>query len=309
MNVLSLFDGMSCGQIALMRLGIKVDNYFASEIDEYGIQITQLRYPDTIQLGDVKQIKGADLPKIDLLIGGSPCQGFSSSGHNLNFADPRSALFFEFVRLMKECKPDHFLLENVPMKQEWANIISSYLKVSPILINSSYTSAQMRRRLYWTNIPYTKPKATKHLYIRDILHKRPQPDLVRALPLDKALKFKLPNQMTLGLPAMKYEVGKRSVNRIVLVGKIGKGTQGQVIYGMNGKAPTLIACHAKDVYIALPESDDKVLYYRQLTPVECERLQTVGDNYTFGVSNTQRYAMLGNGWTVDVIKHLLSPLK
>jgi len=132
LNVLSLFDGMSCGQIALNRIGIEYDNYFASEIDKHAIKVTQTNYPNTIQLGDVTKIKGSDLPKIDFLIGGSPCQGFSFAGKQLNFDDPRSQLFFEFVRILKECKPKYFLLENVKMKREYEDIISDALGVYPI---------------------------------------------------------------------------------------------------------------------------------------------------------------------------------
>ena len=140
MNILSLFDGMSVGQIALNRVDIKYDKYFASEIDEYAIKVTQHNYPETIQIGDVIQVKGSDLPPIDLLIGGSPCQGFSFAGKRLNFDDPRSALFFEFVRLVKECNPKYFLLENVKMKKEYQNIISKYLNTEPVEINSKLVS-------------------------------------------------------------------------------------------------------------------------------------------------------------------------
>jgi len=151
MNVLSLFDGISCGQVALHRAGIEVDKYYASEIEKYAIQITQKNYPNTIQLGDVTQIKG--IKDIDLLIGGSPCQGFSKAGKQLNFVDPRSRLFFEYVRILNEVKPKYFLLENVIMKQEYQDIISKYLGVEPIEINSALVTAQNRKRLYWTNIP------------------------------------------------------------------------------------------------------------------------------------------------------------
>jgi len=137
MNVLSLFDGMSCGQIALNRSKIKYNQYYASEIDSKAIRIAQKNYPGTIQLGDVLTIKAKDLPKIDLLIGGSPCQGFSNAGQGLNFDDPRSKLFFEFVRLLKECKPKYFLLENVYMKKEWQDVISMHLNCNPIMINSA----------------------------------------------------------------------------------------------------------------------------------------------------------------------------
>ncbi len=156
MNVLSLFDGMSCGQIALRELGIKVDRYYASEINKFAIKQTQLNFPDTIQLGDVRGVHAKDLPKIDLLIGGSPCQGFSFAGKQLNFSDPRSALFFEFVRILRECReinPDvKFLLENVRMKREYEQVISDALGIKPVMINSALVSAQNRVRLYWSNI-------------------------------------------------------------------------------------------------------------------------------------------------------------
>ena len=137
MNVLSLFDGMSCGQIALNSLGVKIDNYYASEIEEASIKIAQKNFPNTIHVGDVKKVKGKKLPKIDLLLGGSPCQGFSIAGGRLNFDDERSKLFFEFVRLLKECKPKYFLLENVIMSEPIKNEISRILGVQPIRINSS----------------------------------------------------------------------------------------------------------------------------------------------------------------------------
>ena len=180
-NVLSLFDGMSCGQIALKKLGITVDNYFACEIDKHAIQVTQHNFPNTIQLGDVTKVSAKDLPRIDLLIGGSPCQGFSFAGKQLAFDDPRSKLFFEFVRLKNECNPTYFMLENVKMKKEFELIISQYLGVAPIEINSALLSAQNRVRLFWTNIanePYglfgdmqcmiPQPK-DKGILLRDIL--------------------------------------------------------------------------------------------------------------------------------------------
>ena len=169
MNVLSLFDGMSCGQIALNRAGIKYDKYFASEIDEYAIKVTQHNYPKTIQIGDVTKIKSENLPQIDLIIGGSPCQGFSFAGKQLNFDDPRSKLFFEFVRLKKELKPKYFLLENVKMKKEYEKIITEYLNVEPILINSNLVSAQNRERLYWTNISNITQPENKNILVKDIL--------------------------------------------------------------------------------------------------------------------------------------------
>ena len=173
MNILSLFDGMSCGQIALNRLGVKYDKYFASEIDKYAMQITKQNYPDTIHIGDVTAIKAAELPKIDLLMGGSPCQGFSFAGSQLAFNDPRSKLFFEFVRLLKELKPKYFLLENVRMKKEYLDIITEHLGVKPILINSALVSAQNRQRYYWTNIPEIAQPKDKGIVLKDILETNP----------------------------------------------------------------------------------------------------------------------------------------
>ena len=159
MRVLSLFDGMSCGQIAINKLGIKDYTYYASEIDKYAISITQKNFPNTIQVGDITKLSGNEFSNIDLMLAGSPCQGFSFAGNQLAFDDPRSKLFFEFVRLLKKIKPKYFLLENVRMKKEYLNIITQHLGVEPILINSSLLSAQSRQRYYWTNIPnVTQPK-------------------------------------------------------------------------------------------------------------------------------------------------------
>jgi site-specific DNA-cytosine methylase len=169
MNVLSLFDGISCGQIALERAGIKVDNYFASEIDDVAMEITQKNYPNTIQLGDVTKWYEWELPKIDLLIGGSPCQGFSVNGKGLNFHDPRSKLFFEFTDVLNTTQPKYFLLENVKMKKRWEEIITNSLYVNPIEINSALVSAQMRKRLYWTNIPNVTQPKDRGVKLKDII--------------------------------------------------------------------------------------------------------------------------------------------
>src|SRR5210317_815435 len=182
MKVLSLFDGMSCGMIALDRLGIKVDKYYASEIDKYAIQVSQNNYPEIIQIGDVCDIKAEDYQDIDLILAGSPCQGFSFAGKQLAFDDPRSALFFEFIRLLKEIKPKYFLLENVKMKKEYLQIISEQVSecypeisfgIEPLFINSSLLSAQSRQRYYWTNIPNIKQPEEKGIVLRDILEDQP----------------------------------------------------------------------------------------------------------------------------------------
>lgn len=169
MKVLSLFDGISCGHVAFERAGFKVDKYFASEIDKYAIQIAQKNYPDTTQIGDVTQVKGSKFKGMDIMIGGSPCQGFSFAGKQLNFIDPRSRLFFEFVRLLEEVQPKYFLLENVKMKKEYQDIITRYLGVEPIEINSALVSAQNRKRLYWTNIPNIKQPEDKGIFLKDIV--------------------------------------------------------------------------------------------------------------------------------------------
>ena len=173
MNILSLFDGMSCGRLALDRLGIKVDKYYASEIDKYAIQVSSANYPDIIQIGDVCDVKGEDYPDIDLVLAGSPCQGFSFAGNQLAFDDPRSALFFEFVRILKEVKPKYFLLENVKMKKEFLDVISEQVGVEPILINSALVSAQNRLRYYWTNIPGVEQPEDRGIVLRDILETEP----------------------------------------------------------------------------------------------------------------------------------------
>tara|TARA_R100001594_G_scaffold68997_1_gene103363 strand:- start:16504 stop:17925 length:1422 start_codon:yes stop_codon:yes gene_type:complete len=472
MNVLSLFDGMSCGRLALDRLGIKVDKYYASEIDKYAIQVASANYPDTIQIGDVCDVKGEDYPNIDLILGGSPCQGFSFAGHQLAFDDPRSALFFEFVRVLKEVNPKYFLLENVKMKKEFLDIISDQVGVEPILINSSLLSAQNRQRYYWTNIPGVEQPEDRGLVLKDILEteadERPTKDTERnrrhhKTPEQKSLTMTATmykgagnNGMTLvpmvdkipdksetiksqyyksskanferkgtfhatGVPLDKpkrvgtanikgHDIKKRvysgegkspsiiadsgTVPKIETkpqrVGKIKKGGQGDRVYSDEGKSITLSAesggtagkgnmlirvvkggafrgraydkdgkrmdrdgssvAHKTKQMLELRQDDksnalttvqkdtlvveseireksktvrsggrgsydrhewDSVdeMHWRKLTPLECERLQTVPDNYTNHVSNTQRYKMLGNGWTIEVIAHILKGIQ
>jgi len=275
MNVLSLFDGMSCGQIALERAGIKVNNYFASEIDKYAIIVTQKNYPNTKQIGSVTEVKGKDLPKIDLLYGGSPCQSFSTMGlyregmgDNVGF-EGKSGLFWEYVRLLKETAPTYFLLENVVMKKEWEDVITDALSVKPIKINSSLLSTQRRNRLYWTNIPNIEQPKDLGLDFRDVI----ETDV-----------------------AEKYYLTDRAVERV-------REKQGFDLVGEKSKC--LFATYYKNNSNSregqIVETDGRL---RRLTPTECEILQTVPFGYTEGVSDTQRYKMLGNGWTVDVIAHI-----
>jgi DNA-cytosine methyltransferase len=507
MNVLSLFDGMSCGMIALDRLGIKVDNYYASEIDKYAIQVSQANYPDIIQVGDITKLDLSTLPKIDLVMGGSPCQGFSFAGKQLAFDDPRSALFFEFVKCVDTLKPKYFLLENVRMKKEYLDIISEYMGVEPIFINSSLVSAQSRQRYYWTNIPGIEQPEERGIVLRDILedqvgsehyvgdnmqknykggnqlnpnyksqantihnsdkksgticagthgyangyvgdkHKPVKQTERNARHLkqldDKSLcmtatmyKGAGNNGMTLvpqklvddtndlpeksqtiksqyyksskanfersgtfhatGIPQklvsdkpqkihdIPKDVLKDNERQRRVYSKEGKsptllarsdspkvmksdkpqhiGTAVDIkghdqikrVYSPDGKSPTVTTCgggHREPKVVSgayrarsVDENGKRVawkdtkpkqmlelrkdeksnsvtsvqkdnvltqdeVYWRKLTPLECERLQTVPDNYTNHVSNTQRYKMLGNGWTIEVIAHILQNME
>jgi DNA-cytosine methyltransferase len=308
-NVLSLFDGMSCGQIALERAGIKVDNYYASEIDKYAIKVTQSNYPNTIQLGDVKSIDCGYLPKIDLLIGGSPCQGFSFAGNQLNFNDPRSKLFFEYVRILKECNPKYFLLENVKMKKEYQNIISEQLGVEPIEINSSLASAQNRRRLYWTNIPNVNKPEDKNIMLSDV---------IESGEVDRDKSYCIDANYFRGTNARRYLY--RSSRQ--LVWEIPEATKRGYVevsesdcidltFIKNKTRRGRLMLNKSNCLTASAQNLCKVTHewFRKLTPIECERLQTVPDNYTNCVSNAQRYKMLGNGWTVDVIAHIFEFMK
>jgi DNA (cytosine-5)-methyltransferase 1 len=299
-NVLSLFDGMSCGQIALGKLGIEVDNYFASEIDKHAIKVTQANYPKTIQLGDVTKVKAENLPKIDLLIGGSPCQGFSFSGKQLNFEDPRSKLFFEFVRLVKELKPKYWLLENVVMKKEYEQVISQYLGVEPVTINSSLVIAQNRVRLYWANFEIIQP-TDKGINLIDILE---TDDLINP----SAIRGRRLNKATI-LGRRLNERGVRDdYNKEVPI------TQCLEVRATNtNKSNCLTTVEKDNVLTTMPIGRHKDAFknklpFRYYTLKEYCRLQTVPENYFNVVSESQAKKMLGNGWTVDVIAHIFGSL-
>mgnify|MGYP006266290119 CR=1 FL=1 len=392
MNVLSLFDGMSCGQQALERVGIKVDNYFASEIDKHAIKVTMANYPNTKQLGSVVNVDGYSLPKIDLLIGGSPCQSFSFAGkrkgmstkdeqevlsleHYLELKDQeyefegQSYLFWEYMRLLNEVKPKYFFLENVMMGEKWERVLSKAIGVNPIMINSSLVSAQNRQRLYWTNIGMKpgglfgdlesiiqQPKDLGIL-LKDILEdevdekynlsekmingfinhnknhegktgfiwKPTEGDKKAACLRANAALAATDNTIIVhntmprssksgkgGTGPLKREDGKtycldtkqtnaveirqiKQINQSKESGGVQPYQQNR-IYDIGGITPALCA-NKSDLIINTP-------IVRRLTPVECERLQTVKDNYTNHVSDSQRYKMLGNGWTVDIIAHI-----
>ena len=409
MKVLSLFDGMSCGQIALSKLGVKVNKYYASEIDKYAIQITQKNFPNTIQLGDVCNINPKDFMDVDLILAGSPCQGFSFAGKQLAFDDPRSALFFEFVRLLKQIRPKYFLLENVRMKKEFLEVITEQVsacytvnnvapeykdmfgnvRFEPHFINSSLLSAQSRQRYYWTNIPNIKQPEDKGILLRDILEddaeepmlsniyggfgeKKPRTHTDKSVTIRTAsggghipsVKLKNKEEFDKNLDKMTNKEGKahcltarytgavawNSIERKQRtmvptkpkqVGKVKDGGQVNRIYSQDGKSSTLSSqsggtAGSSNLLIETPEKSQTIksqyykssranferqgtfhatgiqnedLTWRKLTCRECERLQTVPDGYTEGVSDTQRYRMLGNGWTVDVIAHILTNME
>ena len=448
MNVLSLFDGMSCGRIALDRLGIEVDTYYASEIDKYAIAVAKENYPDTIHVGDITQLDPKDFQDIDLVLAGSPCQGFSFAGKQLAFDDPRSALFFEFIRLLKAIKPKYFLLENVRMKQQYIDVITQQVsecypdhegndlfdsKIEPILINSALLSAQSRQRLYWTNIPGITQPEDLGIVLKDILEDEVEEHYLAGKNLLE--NYQGGNQLNPNYKSQANTIHDKNKKSGVIcagthgyangyvetkpkqVGKVKDGGQGNRIYSTDGKSSTLsaqsggtagngntlIETKPKQVGIAsdinghdilkrvyspegksptlntmgggnrepkvavenrivvdperkrliIAEANEKGytiiedgdcfdinypnsktrrgrkmkykcnaltpsaqeymhfkdLTWRKLTPLECERLQTVPDNYTASVSNTQRYKMLGNGWTVEVICHILKNME
>ncbi len=409
LTVLSLFDGMSCGQIALRELGIEVDAYYASEIDKFCIAQTQLNFPNTIQLGDVRGVSLGGLPKIDLILAGSPCQGFSFAGKQLNFEDPRSVLFFQFQRIAHQAynlNPDvKFLLENVRMKKSREEIITKCLDgLNPVIINSALVSAQNRVRLYWSNIRtapanlfdgyYTDipQPADRGIYLRDILEDEVDEKYhIKDTVLRNLLAHKERNEregrgfgMVVKTPEEKslaVRVGGKGMYDIIKINRHGqvkrnqdkascltvgghgsgnhsdidiilqrpRGHKGVSVY--SDKAPTLTAnaweqnnllcrrtvrqinpstesngrqpyqqnrvydpngislalCSTRRGQSPLIITPDDIL--RRLTPTECARLQTIPEWYKWECSETQQYRMLGNGWTVEVIKHILSFLE
>jgi DNA-cytosine methyltransferase len=361
MVVLSLFDGMSCGRIALERAGIKVTKYFASEIDKHAIKVSKKNWPDIIHIGCVTKVRYADgwlytekgdyyVGHIDLIIGGSPCQGFSFAGKMLNFDDPRSKLFFEFVRIKRECNPSWFILENVLMKEKHRQIITKYMDINSVEINSALLSAQNRERLYWSNVNATpaglfndlqpnipQPK-DKGILLKHILQDEVE---VSYFHTEKAFEYMnrkvkggrdhwdfqhhsdtdhdksscLTANIHKGIPynvlierRMYLSEEEISRARLKYKSKVWKSgnRRGNMVFpdNVNKKSKCLCATIIMGARETIHVKD--AVGIRKLTPVECERLQTVPDGYTDGVSDTQRYHMLGNGWTVDVIVYLLS---
>jgi len=306
MKVLSLFDGISIAQQALKELNIPVEKYYASEIDKYAIKITQKNFPNTIQLGDVRNISINNnhfIDKdIDLLIGGSPCQDLSIAKKGREgLAGSRSGLFFEYARILKEFKPKYFVLENVnSMPKEAKEIITKELfGIEPIMINASLVSAQNRKRLFWIGklvgdtykqVKIEQPK-DKGILLRDILEPK----------VDERYYIKEKSN-TIRVSGRGSGINDRHNWDTIRIGQIGNGGQGDRIYSQKGKSVTLSA-NGGEGLINL-----KTQQIRKLTPIECERLQSLPDNYTEGVSNTQRYKALGNGFNCEVIKHILTNL-
>jgi site-specific DNA-cytosine methylase len=279
MRVLSLFDGISCGRVALQKAGITPEIYYASEIDKYAIKVSEKNYPDIVRLGDVREIKPF---KVDLLIGGSPCQDLSIAKKNRKGLEgERSGLFWEYVRLWKECEPTYFILENVAsMSKKDRDTITKTLGVEPILFNASLVSAQSRKRLFWTNIKVTLPE-DKGILLKDILESNAEVD-------DRMVSNGKAYTLTASYNGAIVENSiKRKQRTMVRIKELEKSTTLS-----NGGAGLVKA--------------DTV---RKLTPVECERLQCLPDNYTEGISNTQRYKCLGNGFNAEVIAHILSSIK
>lgn len=300
MRVLSLFDGICCGHLALERAGIKIDSYDAYEIEKNAIKATETNFPDVIQHGDVtKEDFTKYKDKVDIIIFRSPCQGFSSSGKLLNFNDPRSKLFFEAVRAIKECKPKYFLMENVVMKKEWQDIISSYLGVEPIEINSSLVSAQNRRRLYWTNIPNVTLPEDKNITLEDVLEdiEFPNPAAIRGRRLSKA---------TIVGRRLDENGHRKDTDKTIPI------TQCLEVRATNtDKSNCLTTVDKDNVLTPLsigrhPNAFKDNLPFRYYTTKEMCRLQTVPDDFLNMIPDSAARKALGNGWTVDVIAHIFS---
>ena len=315
MNVLSLFDGISCGIIALERANIKVDNYYSSEIEQSAIEISNKNYPDIIRLGDITKIDNEvlkTLPKIDLILAGSPCQGFSRNGSMLNFEHKQSKLFFDFIRILNWIRNNNnpnvkFLLENVEMKKEWKDTITSFVGVAPIDINSKLVSAQNRPRTYWTNIYGASVPEDKEINLYDIL--------------DLHYEYDLINHQGIKIDANFNDKEKSLINVINGEVRISQATkQGYIVAqdgdGVNLSFPTSKTRRGrviKQKSNTLDKQCNVCVYYegvlRKLSVTEIERLQTLPDGYTDGVSENNRKGAIGNGWTVDVIAHILKSLK
>lgn len=297
MNVLSLFDGISCAKIALEQLNIKINNYYSSEIDRFAISVSQKNYPDIIQLGDIRKINPRTLPKIDLLIGGSPCQDLSAAQKGLGLKGEKSRLFYEYIRIYESIKPKYFLLENV--KNKWGELMNTIIGTKFIEVNSALFSAQSRPRYYWTNIRHKPfPKKISNEVIKNIIENE----------VSDVFFFNKPGLTTYIKKNTHKIINKKTptkdgIIKILDLPKhiINDNERQRRVYSIESKSPTILA-----------RSDTTKIIHnnklRKLTPLECERLQKIPDNYTDICSNTQRYKMIGNAFTVDVIKYFLNSI-
>lgn len=309
MTVLSLFDGISCGNYVLKKLGFNIDRYYSSEIDRYAIEVSKKNFPDQIRLGDVNNWKNWDIDysSIDLILAGSPCQSFSVAGKQDGFNGKSGIIeqFFQILEFVKSLNPNvKFLLENVSMKEEWKNIISDRLGVKPVLLNSKDFSAQNRKRLYWFNWDIEENKNISKSCVEDILENG-------ITYKDKAYAI------TCSYPRLTFidsleKHRKTFVAVPIKLGYINSDSQGSRFYSVKSKSVCLSSngggWGAKTgLYkIDLPDGD---YFFRKLTPIECERLQGLPDNYTSGCSDTQRYKMIGNGWQINTLEHIFKYLK
>lgn len=346
MNVLSLFDGLSGGRIALDRAGIPVTNYYASEIDKHAQIVSHANYPDIIRLGTVTGWRNWDIETPDLIIAGSPCQGFSRAGKMLNFNDPRSSLFFTFLDILNhyiDLNPNlEFMLENVSMKKEYINIITEMIGVCPIKIDSALVSGQRRTRYYWTNIKNVSQPDDRNILLKDILE---DIDLSEFRHSEKAINY-MNREVSGGRNHwdFKHHSDTDDEKSAHMVANLFKGVPYNVLIDRreDGKFILKAPEATKKGFTEIEDGDcfdatfpqsktrrgrnmkyksncltagtNMYMKYehpvcRKLTPIECERLQTIPDNYTSMVSPTQRYKMIGNGWTVDVIAHIFSYLE
>jgi len=308
MNVLSLFDGISCGQIALERAGIKVDKYYASEIDANAIIVANSNYPNTIQIGDVNDLIFSDYSDIDILIGGSPCQDLSKCNLDKRGLDgERSKLFFKYIEALHAVNPKYYVFENVgSMTNENMNVISSYFGHKPICINSNLVSPQSRERYYWTNIQVTSIPDDKRLFVKDILDK----DVPEKYYLKNDYQYIPKETKHKSKNGLKFVCGIISSKKWLDDGKENSRnfSQGNRVYSINGKSCCINANAGglggkSGLYYLEDGKQFSKNNIRRLTPLETERLQTIPDNYTEGINETNRYKCIGNGWTVDVIAH------
>jgi DNA (cytosine-5)-methyltransferase 3A len=367
MRVVSLFDGVSCARVALGRAGHPVEDYFASEVDKHAIAVAQKNFPDTIQCGDVKEICGNCFGKVDLLIGGSPCQDLSIAKKDRKGLDgERSGLFWEYVRVWKKVNPTWFVLENVAsMSKADREVITKEMGVEPVMFDASLVSAQSRRRLFWTNIPFVLP-ADKHILLKDILQLDGEVD-ERMVCRGKAFCLDANYHKVSANERQQSKTIQRRERTLVKVGHLGgSDAQANRIYSVEGKSATLSAhgggLGAKTGLYSVPadatgggvrvghevvrrlddrgirKDEDTSLPYtrilevrddekcgtltsvqkdnyvvephriRKLTPIECERLHGLPDDYTAGIAMTNRYRCLGNAFNVDVVAHILASI-